>query len=135
MAWELAAICILAALLAAHVWFVNMHSGRIRRFGAYMDEVDRSDVPDEMYEESLDCARMHAQAKADLRGNLHAITVCVVCLTGLGIMYLLNAAGLVDAMGWTSLLVVTLPAYLSVDHIRTAVLPHKLKRRSLVGGH
>lgn len=135
MAWELVAIWILAALLGMHVVFDRMHSGRMKRFGAYMDEIDRLDVPDEMYEESLNCTRMHAWAKADRRSNLHAITVHVVCLTGLVIMHLLNWADLVDAMGWTSLLVVSLPAYLSVDHLRTAVLPPRLKHRPLTDEH
>ena len=120
MALELTVIGILIVMLGVHFWLGKMHSGRIRQFGKYIDEMNRSDVPDEMYEESLNCVRMHAQAKADRRSNRHVITVYAVCLTGLAIMSLLSIVELADAMGWTSLLVIPLPAYLSADHLRMA---------------
>lgn len=131
---ELVVIGGLGVLLCMHLWLARVHSGRIRQLDADMDMIDGLDVSDEMHEESINCARMHAQAVTAHHSNRRTVTVYTVCFTGLAIMSLLNVTGLVaDPMSWTSLLIVPLPAYLTIDHLRTSVLPFKWKCRSLVG--
>ena len=119
MEWELSAMFILAVLLAVHLWLCKIHSRRIRRLGEHMDK------------KSSYYTRVRAQAGADRHNNYHVITICNVGLAGLVIMCLLYMAGLVDAMGWASILVVPIPAYLSIIHLNEAVLPFQVKRRPL----
>ena len=119
MEWELSAMSILAVLLAVHLWLCKIHSSRIRRLGKLVDK------------KSSYYTRVRTQAGADCCNNYHVITICSVGLAGLTIMYLLNWVGLVDAMGWASLLVVPLPAYISIVHLNEAILPFRVECRPL----
>ena len=134
---EIATIGILSFLLGIQLRFDMIYSGRIRQFDEAMTTIDNQFTADEEYaeDEIHDCARMYAQAKIDRSSNRYAISICVVGITGLVVMHLLNMAELVAAVGWMSFIIVPLPVYLFVYHIRTIVRPFEWERQSLMDMH
>lgn len=122
MSLELTIITILGALTVVHVWFNSVYSNRIRQLEGDMSELVDADIVEDDYlgNAILDNARMSAQAKVDRVNNHYHILVQCVCLAGLAAMFALNQAGFVTAMEWMSIIVLPLPAYLTIYNFRNA---------------
>ena len=88
---------------------------------------------DELDEALTDGVRMLAQAKADRTGNAYALVIVIMCIGGLSVLAILLHVVETEPVGWMSLLLLPLPAFILLHHLIN-MYGASVGRRSLWSG-
>ena len=117
--WDMAAFVVLSTLLISH-WRIHMvYSSRISQLDADMAEMYPDIEEDARLKRAvIDRVRMSAQAKVDRTSNFHAITINAICAGGLAIMIALSYVEATKSVEWMALLLLPIPGFLLVYHLR-----------------
>lgn len=127
-------VAVLIAVLVVHACLNRTYSRRIRRLGMEVAETE-SDINggDELDEALTDGVRMLAQAKADRTGNAYALVIVIMCIGGLSVLAILLHVVETEPVGWMSLLLLPLPAFILLHHLIN-MYGASVGRRSLWSG-
>ena len=117
--WDIAAIAVLVTLLISHWRIHRMYSSRISQLDADMVDMYSGIEEDAKIKRAIiERVRMSAQAKVDRTNNTHAIIVNAICAGGLAIMTALSYVEATKSVEWMALLLLPIPVFLLVYHLR-----------------
>lgn len=115
--FEYVVMAVLLSLVIIHTIFDRMYSRRLRQLDADITDMESEPIGD-VRDAITDRFRMSAQAKVDRTNNRHVLAINIICIAGLAILLVLHHIDAIQPMGWMSLLLLSLPAFMLFYLIR-----------------